>query len=218
MCICAGTILVSCAKEQRFPVLTSADSLAIVQDNIRHRESAHEFFASSPDSPFQRDTTVSFVGLKWYPINPHFRGLSRLHRYSNPETVIVMGTRGEERRQLRYGYFEFPVPDEHGAPVIIRLNAYKFTPYDGKRYALYPDNLSVWFTDRTTGKETYGVGRYVEVEQENSDREYLYTIDLNKSYNPYCAYSDLFSCAIPRKEDHVDVALRAGEMAYDNGH
>lgn len=207
-------LLFSCAKSPELPTLNSADSLAIVQDNIAHRAEAEDFFANAPGSPFVRDTTIEFHGVKWYPINARFRGLSTLHRYANPETVVVMGTKGEERRQLRYGYFEFVVPDTQGNPATIRINAYKFTPYDKKRYEMYRENLSVWFTDRTTGKETYHVGRYVEIGDEQPDPDHLYTIDLNKAYNPYCAYSDMFSCAIPRKEDHIDLAIRAGELKY----
>ncbi|MFN0158114.1 MAG: DUF1684 domain-containing protein [Bacteroidota bacterium] len=207
-------LISSCAKSPEFPSLSSADSLVIVQDNTLHRQETEAYFAEAPGSPFVKDTTVEFNGLHWFPINPRFRGLSKLHRYDNPETVTVMGTKGEARRQLRYGYFEFVVPDTQGHPATIRINAYKFTPYDKRRYELYRDNLSVWFTDRTTGKETYHVGRYVEIGDEQSDLNHVYSIDLNKAYNPYCAYSDMFSCAIPRKEDHVDLALRVGEMKY----
>jgi uncharacterized protein (DUF1684 family) len=72
----------------------------------------------------------------------------------------------------------------------------------------------VWFTDETTGQDTYGVGRYVDVGNEDADPDHPYVIDFNKAYNPYCAYSNLFSCAVPRKEDHLDIALRVGEMKY----
>jgi uncharacterized protein (DUF1684 family) len=58
------------------------------------------------------------------------------------------------------------------------------------------------------------VGRYLEVGQEVADPDYLYTIDFNNAYNPYCAYSSQYSCAIPRKEDHLDFPIRAGEMKY----
>ncbi len=91
---------------------------------------------------------------------------------------------------------------------------YKFTPYDGQRYLLYRDQLSVWFTDATTGHETCGVGRYVDVGLEFPDPAHRYVIDLNKAYNPYCAYSSKYSCAIPRQEDHLSVAVRAGEKIY----
>jgi hypothetical protein len=125
-----------------------------------------------------------------------------------------MGTKGEERRHLRYGWFEFRVPDSAGRPILIRLNVYKFTPSDERRYRLYRDHLNVWFTDATTGSETYDVGRYVDVGEEQTGADYVYTIDLNKAYNPYCAYSDLYTCAIPREEDHIAVPLRAGELKY----
>ena len=179
-----------------------------------HRVEMDAFFRNDPASPFRRDTSVQFHGLRWFPVNPAYRGQSVLHVYANPETVAVMGTRGEERRQLRYGYFEFPIPGDDGFPVMLRLNVYKFTPYDRIRFDRYPENLSVWFTDRTTGAETYDVGRYVEVGDDVHDPAHRYTIDLNKAYNPYCAYSGLYSCAIPRKEDHCAFSLRVGEMKY----
>ena len=204
----------SCSRKPAPAQLTPADSLMIISDNMAHRAEADSFFRYDQDSPFKRDTTIEYHGLAWFPIDPHYRGVSELHRYANPETVIVLGTKGEERKQLRYGYFTITVPDDHGQPVVLKINVYKFTHYDTKRYALYKDVLSVWFTDETTGKETYGVGRYVEVGNEDPDPDHLYSVDFNKAYNPYCAYSKIFSCAIPRKEDHLDIALRVGEMKY----
>jgi uncharacterized protein len=135
-----------------------------------------------------------------------------------PDTVTIMGTKGEERQQLRYGYFEFLLPDDLGNAVRVRLNVYKFTPSDGQRYLLYKDNLSVWFTDRTTGKDTYQVGRYIEIGNEQPDPSYTYSIDFNKAFNPYCAYSTLYSCAIPDKEDFIDLALGVGERIYHHDH
>jgi len=42
----------------------------------------------------------------------------------------------------------------------------------------------------------------------------VYIIDFNKAYNPYCAYSSLYSCAIPRREDRIPTPVRAGELKY----
>jgi hypothetical protein len=39
-------------------------------------------------------------------------------------------------------------------------------------------------------------------------------IVFNRAYNPYCAYTSLYSCAIPREEDHLDIPLRVGERKY----
>ncbi|MEW6509775.1 MAG: DUF1684 domain-containing protein [Bacteroidota bacterium] len=205
---------VSCPRPSGLPPISAADSLAILEDNLDHRADIDAFFRTDPASPFVRDTSIRYHGPRWFPVDPAYRARSLLHTYEDPETVIVMGTRGEERRQVRYGYFEFDLPGEEGFPVSIRLNVYKFTPYDRIRYERYPENLSVWFTDRTTGKETYDVGRYLDVGDDMHDPNYLYTLDLNKAYNPYCAYSVMYSCAIPRKEDRIDLALRVGEMKY----
>ncbi|MCL4278406.1 MAG: DUF1684 domain-containing protein, partial [Ignavibacteriaceae bacterium] len=72
---------------------------------------------------------------------------------------------------------------------------------------------SIWFTDKTTGKETYGVGRYLDFEL-NENPDFIYTIDFNKAYNPYCAYSAMFTCPIPRKEDYIDMSIEAGEKNF----
>ena len=212
--VAALLVISSCEKKEQRISLSPQDSIAIVQDNLAHRAEVDDFMRNSSDSPFGRATTTEYHGIKWFPVNPYFRGKSILHHYANPETVNVYGTKGEERKTLRYGYFEFDVPDENGSTKTIRINAYKFTPYDKKRYELYRNNLSLWFTDKSTGRETYYVGRYIELGDENPDPDFIYTIDLNKAFNPYCAYSDKFSCAVPRKEDHLDIALRVGEMKY----
>ena len=206
--------LSSCSPDSGHPPGSAADSLAILNENALHRAEVDSFFRFDDDSPFRRDTTIRFEGLKWFPVNPRFRVTSALNRYEQPETVTVMGTKGEERRQLRYGYFAFKLPDEQGAVRPLRINVYKFTPSDSLRYLRYRDNLSVWFRDRTSGRDTYLVGRYVEVGNENPDPRHEYVLDFNKAYNPYCAYSAMYSCAVPRKDDSLDIALHVGEMKY----
>jgi uncharacterized protein (DUF1684 family) len=202
----------ACRKDPGFPALSPADSMAIVEENLAYRTSRDEYLREDPSSPFNRDTTAMFSPTRWYPVNPGFRGRSVLHRFDNPLTIDVAGTGGEVRRQLRYGYFEFPVPDSAGRPLAVRLNVYRQAgPQADPRFANF---LSLWFTDETTGTETYGVGRYVDVEREHPDPNHVYTIDLNKAYNPFCAYSGLYSCAIPTEEDHVPVPIRAGEMMF----
>ena len=65
----AGVLATGCSRKPPLPVLTSADSLAIVQDNLRHRESMDEYFRTSPSSPFSRDTSITYQGIRWFPID-----------------------------------------------------------------------------------------------------------------------------------------------------
>jgi hypothetical protein len=39
-------------------------------------------------------------------------------------------------------------------------------------------------------------------------------LDFNLAYNPYCAYSDTFSCPLPARENILAIPIRAGEKIY----
>lgn len=205
-------VALSCNHRQAAPALSAPDSLRIVEENRVFRAERDAYLRSNEASPFVRDRSIVYHSVKWYPVNPRFRGYSILHRYAHPETITVYGTKGDSRTQVRFGYFEFTVPDAEASPASVRLNVYR--PLPGEIRGHGPLSLSVWFTDRTTGRETYGVGRYVDIGEEVADPTHVYTIDLNKAFNPYCAYSSLYSCIIPCREDHVDLPLRVGELKY----
>ena len=205
----ALNMILQCGCSDRAPMpqtLTASDSVRMINSILQHRASVDSFFRYDSRSPFQQDTGTHFEGIKWFPPDLGFYVRSRLHRYEPSVPVVVLGTKGEERRQLKVGFFEVPY-----AGRVHQLNAYKEDESSDSRYL---KNLSVWFTDATTNKETYGVGRYLDVGEENPDSEYIYTLDFNAAYNPYCAYSSLYSCAIPRREDHFDIPIRAGETKY----
>jgi hypothetical protein len=211
-------LLSSCERRPALPAVSYADSLQIVRENLEYRHERSEFFLLSSESPFRRDTSAPFLGLRWYAVNPHWRVQSTLHRYDRPEQVDVLGTRGEKRQYTRHGYFTFSVPGPSGTPVSLKLNVYKISPADSVAYARYGKTLQVWFTDETSGKGSYGVGRYLDIGDESPDPDHVYTVDFNKAYNPYCAYTDLYSCAVPLKEDHLDLPVEVGEKNYREGH
>lgn len=174
------------------------------------RKEKDSTFKYSPDSPFTRDTTVKFTGLKYFDVDPDFIFKSKLYRYAIPETVIVLGTKGEKRTQIKYGYFLFRYKGK-----TFKINVYKYPENVIKNGREYLKNyLAVWFRDLTTGNETYEVGRYLDVEDESPDPDFLYTLDFNRAYNPYCAYTPLYSCAIPREEDFINLRIEAGEKKY----
>ena len=78
-----------CSGPEPFPPVDAADSLATVQDNLAHRDTMDQFFRNDPASPFRRDTTVRYTGLRWFPIDPRFRVHAPLVHYAQPETVTV---------------------------------------------------------------------------------------------------------------------------------
>ena len=153
-------------------------------------------------SPFVKDKEAKYSPLKYYDPNPDFIFHSKLYEYDKKDTVDIFGTRGEVRPTVVEGYLILNYKgDEY------RINLYKNTEQNGQVY------YSIWFTDKTTGKETYGVGRYLDFEKVD-DPNHIYTIDFNKAYNPYCAYSVQYTCPIPREEDYIDLEITAGEKRF----
>jgi hypothetical protein len=69
------------------------------------------------------------------------------------------------------------------------------------------------FKDITNDGITYGGGRYIDLAVSDIIDNKL-TIDFNKCYNPWCAYSDGYNCPIPPKANHLDMAIEAGEKKY----
>src|SRR3712207_9470775 len=71
---------------------------------------------------------------------------------------------------------------------------------------LHGNRLFVPFRDKTCGKETYGAGRYIDLNKKATDE---YVLDFNRAYNPYCAYSPYYSCPLPPGENNLPVEVRA---------
>jgi uncharacterized protein (DUF1684 family) len=157
---------------------------------------------TDPHSPFNRDPKAEYAKLNYYEPSSEFIFTSKLFTYDKIDTVNVYGTRGELRRVLKLGYVKLNYrSDEY------TVNVYKAFGRDGTAY------YSIWFTDKTTGKDTYGVGRYLDFKYED-DSEHIYTVDFNRAYNPYCAYNAEFTCPIPREEDYIDFEIKAGEKNF----
>ncbi|MBE7470324.1 MAG: hypothetical protein DPW09_12950 [Anaerolineae bacterium] len=153
------------------------------------------YFRRDPYGPIEDRT--NFSGLSYYPPDPAFRFTLPLQR-AEPESLTFQTSTGDERVYQRIGTVEFEV---EGQPA--QLAIYKSEDYD---------ELFLPFRDATSGVETYGAGRYLEPVELGSG-ELL--VDFNLAYNPYCAYSDAFSCPLPPVENWLTtVPIRAGEKIY----
>lgn len=170
----------------------------------KERIEKDDYMKSDPYSPFNQEPKVKFEPLKYFKIDPNFVFKSKLIEFKTKDTVIISGTKGEERIVLKYGFVTFTLNKNEYKMVV-----YEGTSKSGEKYH------SLWFTDLTTNEETYGVGRYLDFEL-NGDKDFIYTIDFNKAYNPYCAYSSKYSCAIPTKDDFLPIRIEAGEMKFHN--
>jgi uncharacterized protein len=140
-----------------------------------------------------------YKGLAYFPPNLALRYELPLTPNPKPETVVIMSTRGNQRHATRVGWFDFTAEGK-----AVRLEAVRLLePGVGE------SDLGIFFRDLTTGRESYPLGRYVDVKQLPNGR---YLLDFNSSYNPACAFSDHYNCPIPPRGNALPVAIRAGEM------
>jgi hypothetical protein len=139
-----------------------------------------------------------YKGIEYFPVDLKLRYVLPLTVNPHPDTTVILSTRGNQRRAVRVGWFDF-----QAGRAKCRLEATRLLePGVGEH------DLAVFFRDATTGRESYGVGRYVDPVALPDGR---YVLDFNVAYNPACAYSEHYNCPIPPRANQLSVAIRAGE-------
>ena len=161
------------------------------------RAQKDDFFLHDWQSPLTPDQRQEFAGLKSYPENPALRLAIPIEPHADQETVTMITSTGSAREYVKYGHFSFEVNGE-----VATLQVYQDPEGD---YFFLP------FVDATAPEETYGAGRYLDIESIGNG-EFL--IDFNYAYNPYCAYNDKWSCPIPPKENRLKMRIEAGEKNF----
>jgi uncharacterized protein (DUF1684 family) len=73
--------------------------------------------------------------------------------------------------------------------------------------------LFFMFRDATSGKTTYGAGRYLYTELPKDGRV---IVDFNRAMNPPCAFTDFATCPLPPAANRLSIAVTAGEQ--NDGH
>ncbi len=169
---------------------------------LQARKDRDRAFKSGPESPLPAEDKARFQGLDYFPINAALRFRLKLNRHPVPARIRMATNTGEVREGLRYGYFEFTVGGQ-----TCRLQAYRMDENESPGHAY----LFIPFRDATTGKETYGAGRYLDLPENTSG---IYDLDFNRAYNPFCAYGGDFSCPTPPDENKLAVLITAGEKKY----
>ncbi len=161
----------------------------------KFRKEKDEFFALDPDSPLNSADKRGFRGLRYFPENPALRFEAQVKELPGEELIEIPTSSGGIQRYRRLGQFTFEVESQ----------AIELTIYENETGYFLP------FVDSLAGKETYPAGRYLELEPLGGGR---FRVDFNLAYNPYCAYSDHWSCPLTPFENRLKVAIRAGEKLY----
>ncbi len=161
-------------------------------------------YANPKESPLIKEDIPDFKGLDFYPINKKFRIEAKFTKVSDTTPFKMKTSTDRAPLYAKYGKVNFTLEGEE-----IELFVYQSIKY--RAIEEYKNELSLPYKDLTSGKTSYGGGRYVDLTIPEGN---TIVIDFNKTYNPYCAYNHKYSCVIPPPENFIDVEIKAGTMKH----
>lgn len=164
-----------------------------------------EKFKANKNAPLKEE---NFKYMRFYKPDPHYSVECTFKRTSDAVEFQMPTYSGLFRAYIKYGVLTFKLKDS-----TLQLSVYRnLTLKDNPAFKGY---LFVPYKDLTNAQETYGGGRYLEMWETDIQNDKV-VLDFNKSYNPYCAYSDGYNCPVPPSENHLKVNIKAGEKIYKN--
>ena len=164
-----------------------------------HRDTKNDEMREE-DSPIPSYDLENFEGLSYYPIDETYRVVADLERIPVGQYFQVRLTDGSSEQYQKFGYAVFSLLGKEHRLLLLK------NPRERNQ-------LFLAFTDLTNSEGSYGGGRYLDMEYNNSGK---IPLDFNLVYNPFCAYSGQFVCPVPPQENHLDIPIPAGEKDYQS--
>jgi uncharacterized protein len=146
-------------------------------------------------------TQTKFAGIDRYPIDPLYKVEARFVKADSSRTIDVTNVLGQTHAQHSPGTLLFE----------LKGNEYRLDVLEGGR-----DEFFIIIADQTSGKETYGGGRFLYVKHPDANNKVI--LDFNKAYNPPCVFTPYATCPLPPHQNVLDIAIQAGEKNYSADH
>lgn len=166
----------------------------------KERDRQFKFLKYNAESPLTDEQKRNLNELDYYPVDPEYRVRARLVPVDQRVMIQIPMTDGTMERYIKQAYAEFELQGKTHRLLLLQ----SANEVDKRNYFLA-------FADETSGRETYGGGRFLDVRR---DGQNSITIDFNLVYNPYCTYNPDYACPIPPKENLLTIPVVAGEKNY----
>jgi len=167
---------------------------------LSYQKELNDFYLNSETSPLKPEELMEFKGLNFFPYNEKMLVAATLERLENQPEFKMPTTGKNEPLYKRYGILNFQIDGKE-----LQLEVYQ--NLDLMKRKGFEKHLFLPFIDLTSGEETYGGGRYLDVEIPEDNQM---TLDFNKAYHPYCAYTLGYSCPITPDVNFLEIEIKAG--------
>jgi len=166
------------------------------------RAESESYFLTEDSSPFSEEFQKEFAGLSFFEANDAYCVNASFELDEESETVDYPAFDNKTIPFRQFGTFSFEID---GKPHSLVAHQRMDLPEENHQWLL------IMFRDLTNGDESYGGGRYIQVDLPISPGT---KIDFNRAMNPYCAYEAEFICPVPPLENWLDVRIPVGEKDY----
>ncbi|GAB5400510.1 MAG: DUF1684 domain-containing protein [Aureisphaera sp.] len=188
------------------PTLRAQTDSEIVKGIESYQKEENEKFGNPETTILEPRDFKEFEELEFYPIDLNYRVNAKFVRTPDEKPFLMFTTTMRLPEYVKYGEIHFMIDGKE-----LKLNLYQSTDHETQEG--YENYLFLPFTDLTSGDGSYGGGRFLDAWIPEGD---TMIIDFNKAYNPYCAYSENYSCPIPPKENDLLVRVEAGVKDFGN--
>lgn len=181
----------------------SASAQTYNEQIAKHREEYKADFIKETRSPLKES---DLENLHFFEPDSNYKIKAKVKLLKNEKIFKMPTYDGSSKEFIRYAKVNFTLNDKPLELTLYRNISLMTNP-------VYKNLLFLPFTDETNTITTYGGGRYIDLDLTNIKNNKL-EIDFNKSYNPYCAYSDGYRCPVPPEENNLITSINAGEKNY----
>jgi uncharacterized protein len=185
------SLIIGSDATQTEPVILEDISYMTGIENFRSDKDAS--MKTSKESPIE--DKANFKGLHYYYADPKFKVKAELDRFKSGQKFTVSMSGGTTEEYEPFGNATFEIDGQKCALKLFKSEG---------------NLLFIPFKDKTNGTETYGGGRYLDVDMSAINGTQI-DLDFNKCYLPFCAYNHSFTCPVPPVENTLQIAVKAGE-------
>jgi hypothetical protein len=164
----------------------------------------NEFFKDASISPLKEKDLKNFKGLDFFAFDSSYVVNAALTRTPEEKSFKMKTTTDRLPEYIKYGIVTFDLFNKSYS-----LNIYR--NLDIINNEGYQDYLFLPFLDDTNGFESYGGGRYIDLDIPKGDN---LVIDFNSAYNPYCVYDEKYSCPIVPRDNYLSIKINVGVKAF----
>ena len=187
------SLFISCNSQDKRPLIGETE----------YQQKLNAVFKDASKSPLKNKDLKSFKGLDFFPVDSSYIITASIKK--TPDTPFLgMATNTEEKSYYRkFGILTFTLKDKE-----MQLTLYE--SLEESENPVFEDYLFLPFTDETSGGDSYGGGRYMDVFKSNINTNGTLELNFNNTYNPYCAYNDDYSCPLTPRDNHLSMEILAG--------